>query len=112
MPGGLQCQQTHHKEVVVRADAAFAKPEIYEALQERGVNYAIRIPANENLERDIAEMAAAGAAEETASVVPYAGRRVTRSRRLSRPDRSGTFRWMADTPDFESGASATCVALG
>ena len=43
-------------EVVVRADAAFAKPEIYEALEERGVSYAIRIPANENLERDIAEL--------------------------------------------------------
>ena len=42
--------------MVVRADAAFAKPEIYEALEERGVNYAIRIPANENLERDIAEL--------------------------------------------------------
>lgn len=40
----------------LRADAAFAKPEIYEALEQRGVNYAIRIPANENLERDIAEL--------------------------------------------------------
>ena len=30
------------KEVVFRADAAFAKPEIYEALEERGVKYAIR----------------------------------------------------------------------
>ena len=39
-----------------RADAAFAKPEIYEALEERGVKYAIRIPANENLERDVAEL--------------------------------------------------------
>jgi hypothetical protein len=44
------------KEVVFRADAAFAKPEIYEALEERGVKYAIRIPANENLERDVAEL--------------------------------------------------------
>lgn len=43
------------KEVVVRADAAFAKPEIHEALEQRGVNYAIRIPANQNLERDLAE---------------------------------------------------------
>jgi len=33
--------------VVLRGDAAFAKPEIYEALEERGVKYAIRIPANE-----------------------------------------------------------------
>jgi hypothetical protein len=40
----------------IRADAAFAKPEIYEALEEQGVKYAIRIPANENLERDIAEL--------------------------------------------------------
>jgi len=52
----VERQQKHGKEVVVRADAAFAKPEIYEALEERGVNYAIRIPANENLERDIAEL--------------------------------------------------------
>ena len=52
----IQRQHNHGKEVVVRADAAFAKPEIYEALEERGVNYAIRIPANENLERDIAEL--------------------------------------------------------
>jgi hypothetical protein len=32
------------------------KPEIYEALEERGVKYAIRIPANESVERDIAEL--------------------------------------------------------
>jgi hypothetical protein len=52
----IERQQKQGKEVVVRADAAFAKPEIYEALEERGVNYAIGIPANENLERDIAEL--------------------------------------------------------
>ena len=28
-----------------RADAAFAKPELYEALEEREVKYAIRLPA-------------------------------------------------------------------
>ncbi len=49
-------QKKMGKEVVFRADAAFAKPEIYEALEERGVKYAIRIPANENLERDISEL--------------------------------------------------------
>ena len=38
------------------ADAAFARPGIYEALEERGVKYAIRIPSNDNLERDIAEL--------------------------------------------------------
>ena len=52
----IERQQKNGKVVVMRADAAFAKPEIYEALEERGVNYAIRIPANENLERDIAEL--------------------------------------------------------
>jgi hypothetical protein len=52
----IERQQKLGKEVVFRADAAFAKPEIYEALEERGVKYAIRIPANENLERDIAEL--------------------------------------------------------
>ena len=29
---------------------------IYEVLESRGVKYAIRIPANENLERDVAEL--------------------------------------------------------
>jgi hypothetical protein len=49
-------QQKQGKEVVFRADAAFAKPEIYEALEERGVKYAIRIPGNDNLQRDIADL--------------------------------------------------------
>src|SRR6266851_496680 len=52
----IERQQELGKEVVFRADAAFAKPEIYEALEERGVKHAIRLPANENLERDIAEL--------------------------------------------------------
>ena len=39
-----------------RADAAFAKPELYEALEARGVKSAIRLPANESLERDMAEL--------------------------------------------------------
>jgi Transposase DDE domain group 1 len=50
----IERQQNQNKEVVFRADAAFAKPEVYEALEERGVKYAIRIPANDSLERDIA----------------------------------------------------------
>jgi hypothetical protein len=52
----IERQQKLGQEVVFRADAAFAKPEIYEALEERGVKYAIRIPANDSLERDIAEL--------------------------------------------------------
>ena len=49
-------QQRQGKDVVVRADAAFAKPEIYEALEGRGVKYAIRIPSNDILEREVAEL--------------------------------------------------------
>ncbi len=52
----IERQQGMGKEVAFRADAAFAKPEIYEALEERGVKYAIRLPANDSLERDIAEL--------------------------------------------------------
>jgi hypothetical protein len=52
----IECQQELGREVVFRADAAFAKPEIYEALEQRGVKYAIRLPANAGLERDIEEL--------------------------------------------------------
>ena len=52
----IERQPKMGNEVVFRAAAAFAEPEIYEALEERGVKYAIRIPANESLERDIAEL--------------------------------------------------------
>jgi len=50
----IERQQQHAKEVVVRADAGFAKPELYEALEARGVAYAIRIPSNDILEREVA----------------------------------------------------------
>jgi hypothetical protein len=52
----IERQQRMGKEVAFRGDAAFAKPEIYEALEEQVVKYAIRIPSNDNLERDIAEL--------------------------------------------------------
>jgi Transposase DDE domain group 1 len=52
----IERQQSTGKEVVFRADAAFAKPEIYEALEERVLKYAIRLPANDNLQRDIDEL--------------------------------------------------------
>ena len=51
----IERQQRMGKEIAFRADGAFAKPEMYEALEERGVKYALRIPANDTLERDIAE---------------------------------------------------------
>src|SRR5262245_18039209 len=44
------------KHVAFRADAAFAKPEIYEALEARSVEYAIRMPANRSLELAIEDI--------------------------------------------------------
>jgi Transposase DDE domain group 1 len=52
----IERQQAQGKEVVFRADAAFAKPELYEALEERDVKYTIRLPANDNLQRNITEL--------------------------------------------------------
>ena len=52
----IERQQGEGKQVTFRADAAFAKPEIYEALEDRGVDYVIRIPANKNLELEIEEI--------------------------------------------------------
>ncbi len=52
----IERQQAQGKEVVFRADAAFAKPELYEALEERTVKYAVRLPANDNLQRNITEL--------------------------------------------------------
>jgi hypothetical protein len=54
----IERQQRLGKEVVFRADAAFAKPELYAALEERDVKYAIRLPANDNLQRNITELLA------------------------------------------------------
>src|SRR6202022_274991 len=52
----IERQQAQGKEVIFRADAAFAKPELYEAQEERDVKYAIRLPANDNLQRKITEL--------------------------------------------------------
>jgi len=38
---------------LLRGDAAFAKPEIYEYLELRGIGYAIRLPANDILEQEV-----------------------------------------------------------
>ena len=52
----IERQLAEGKQVTFRADAAFAKPEIYEALEERGADYAIRIPANKSLELEIEDI--------------------------------------------------------
>ena len=52
----IKRQQAAGKQVTFRGDAAFAKPEIYEFSEERGVQYAIRIPANKSLELAIEDI--------------------------------------------------------
>ena len=49
-------QQAEGQRVAFRADAAFARPAIYEALETRGVQYAIRLPANKTLELAIEDL--------------------------------------------------------
>ena len=49
----IERQQAEGKRVAFRADAAFAKPEIYDALEQRDVDYAIRMPGNKCLELEI-----------------------------------------------------------
>ena len=49
----VERQQAEGTRVAFRADAAFAKPEIYETLERRDVDYAIRMPANKSLELEI-----------------------------------------------------------
>ena len=46
-------QQAEGQRVAVRADAAFARSAIYEALEARGVGYAIRIPATGKAKMEI-----------------------------------------------------------
>src|ERR1700694_2300781 len=45
----IERQQRLGKGGVFRAGAGFGQPELYEALEERTVKYAIRLPANDNL---------------------------------------------------------------
>ena len=52
----IERQQRQGNEVVFRADTAFAKPELYKALEEREMKYAIRLPANDNLQQNIEEL--------------------------------------------------------
>ena len=42
--------------LLFRADAAFAKPELYEYIESRRIGYAIRLPANDVLQREITHL--------------------------------------------------------
>jgi hypothetical protein len=42
--------------LLFRGDAAFAKPDLYDYLEARGISYAIRLPANQVLERKVVHL--------------------------------------------------------
>ena len=42
--------------LLFEADAALANPEFYEQMESMGIGYAIRLPANEVLQRDVAHL--------------------------------------------------------
>ena len=44
--------------LLFRADAAFAKPEVYDDLESKSIGYAIRLPANDVFQREIAHLLA------------------------------------------------------
>ena len=52
----IERQRARGKEVVFRGDATFARPELYEALEERDVNWAIRLRANDHPQRNTREL--------------------------------------------------------
>jgi hypothetical protein len=52
----IERQQAQGRRVAFRAEAAFARPAIYEALEARGVGYATRMPANQHLELAIEDL--------------------------------------------------------
>src|ERR1017187_377818 len=57
-----------------RADAAFANPEVYEFLEAEGYGYAIRLPANDVLQREIEPLLTRPVGRPSnAPVVWYAG---------------------------------------
>ena len=63
--GPWPCSGMRPWRAAFRADAAFAKPEIYEALEQRDVDYAIRMPANMSVELDIEALLFSASAAST-----------------------------------------------
>ena len=48
----IRLETPRHCTLTLLPNAAFAKPKFYEALEERDVKCAIRLPANDNLQRE------------------------------------------------------------
>ena len=76
-----------------RADAAFAKPEIYDALETRDADYAIRMPANSgapvrrtSARTEVTASRAGPAAARSVCWVVWTARRQDRGRRALSPE--------------------------
>jgi hypothetical protein len=98
-------QQAEHQRGAFRADAAFARPAIYEALEARGVQYAIRIPANNHLELAVEDILfrSPGRPASSRSI----GTKASSIRRTAGPRTDGSWRKSNTTPASCSRASAS-----
>ena len=83
-------QQAAGRRVAFRADAAFARPAIYEGLERRDVAYAIRMPANKNLELAVSSFVR----QDGRAASRWCGTRVSATRRRAGPCPDGSSpRW-------------------
>jgi Transposase DDE domain group 1 len=98
-------QQAEHQRVAFRADAAFARPAIYEALEARGVQYAIRIPANNHLELAVEDILFQPPGRP--SLKPLIRYKSFSIRRRAGPRPDGSWRKSNTTPASCSRASAS-----
>ena len=98
-------QQALGQRVAFRAKAAFARPAIYEALEARGVQYAIRIPANNNLELAVEDILFRSPGRPSLS--RSFGTKVSSIRRTAGPRPDESWRKSNTTPASCSRASAS-----
>ena len=84
----IERQHAAGTRVAFRADAAFAKPEIYDALEKCDVEYVIRMPANKSLELEIEDILFRPPGRP--SCKPWCATRVSAIRRRAGPDPDGS----------------------
>jgi hypothetical protein len=90
----------------LRADAVFAKPAIYDALEKRGVQYATRMPPNDSLAWEIADLLFRP--RDTQAIDRWSGTRVFSTGRAV-----GPACWRSiSAPNNSSQSSALCTLPG
>ena len=116
----IERKQKLGKEAVFRAHAAFAKRELYKALEERDVKYTIRLPANVNRQRKITGLLKRPA--QLSAGDPGKGKRQGSENGVRKPQlwlfrRQGGQNWLKDAPRerasaLKTGSTCVCKAPG